>query len=558
MAKNKFYVTTPIYYATAAPHLGSLYSTVLADVAKRYHQLKGQHAFFLTGTDEYGQKVATAAAKAGKEPQEFVDSFIDAYKNMWARYNISYDIFMRTTSHDHKHAVQKWLQNLIDKGDIYKSEYTGWYCTPCESFVTQKEQEDLAQPVTCPDCNRQTTQVSEECYFFKLSAYQDRLLEFYKKHPNFIAPKERLQEVIRFVEGGLKDLSISRTTISWGIPFPGDNRHVTYVWADALNNYITALGYGSDNEERRHNFAYWWPADLQILGKDIVRFHAVYWPAFLMASDLEIPHQLLVHGWLKIGAQKMSKSFGNAVDPQSLADSYGADQIRYYLISKMAITQDSEFSIQAIETMINSELANELGNLVHRISALTDKYNCKQIKAPKKWSPRVVALQKKSAEIAQNYEHYMDQGYFYRAVGAAYDLIKEVNGYFHEQEPWKQAKSSPEDFAETISASLHALHRIGIMLAPVMPHKMDILLQSIGVKVSYDSAKKEKHQEKKLAQTIFGALAQQIQNWFLPMVIEPENFIQFCKTATWNQIYVVKKVPVLFDKIEYEKKEEQA
>ena len=558
MAKNKFYVTTPIYYATAAPHLGSLYSTVLADVAKRYHQLKGEHAFFLTGTDEYGQKVATAAAKAGKEPQEFVDSFIGAYKNMWARYNISYDHFMRTTSHDHKHAVQKWLQKLIDKGEIYKSVYTGWYCTPCESFVTQKEQDDMQQPAICPDCNRQTTQVSEECYFFKLSAYQDRLLDFYKKNPNFIAPKERMQEVIRFVQGGLKDLSISRTTISWGIPFPGDDKHVTYVWADALNNYITALGYGSDDEERRRNFAYWWPADLQILGKDIVRFHAVYWPAFLMASELEIPHQLLVHGWLKIGAQKMSKSFGNAVDPQSLADSYGVDPIRYYLISKMAITQDSEFSIQAIETMINSELANELGNLVHRISALTDKYKYMQVKAPKKWSARVVALQKKSSEIALQYQQYMDQGYFYRAVGVAYDLIKETNGYFHEQEPWKQAKASPEDFYETISASVHALHRIGIMLAPVMPEKMETLLQSIGVNLLYNSDQKQHHVYMQEKQSFLSSLMQSILNLFSSKSNNDKNFIEFCKTASWKQTYFVKKIPVLFDKIEYDKKEEQA
>ena len=557
MAKNKFYVTTPIYYATAAPHLGSLYSTVLADVAKRYHQLKGEDTFFLTGTDEFGQKVATAAAKAGKEPQEFVDSFIDAYKNMWSRYNISYDHFMRTTSTDHKHAVQKWLQKLIDKGEIYKSVYTGWYCTPCESFVTQKEQDDITQPVTCPDCNRQTSQVSEECYFFRLSAYQDRLLEFYKNNPNFIAPKERLQEVIRFVQGGLKDLSISRTTISWGIPFPGDDKHVTYVWADALNNYITALGYGSDDEERRKNFEYWWPADMQILGKDIVRFHAVYWPAFLMASDLQIPHQLLVHGWLKIGAQKMSKSFGNAVDPQSLADSYGVDAIRYYLISKMAITQDSEFSIQAIETMINSELANELGNLLHRISALTDKYNLKEVKAPKKWSVRVIALQKKSAEIAEQYQQYMDQGYFYRAVGVAYDLIKEANGYFHEQEPWKQAKNSPEAFHETISASLHVLHRVGIMLAPVMPEKMDTLLQSIGVKLSYNSGSKQ-HNHKQAKQTFFASLLQTVTSLFLSKSDNSGNFIGFCKSAQWNQKYFVKKIAILFDKIEYDTKEEQA
>jgi methionyl-tRNA synthetase len=553
MVKNKFYVTTPIYYATAAPHLGSLYSTLLADVAKRYHQLKGEHAFFLTGTDEYGQKVATAAQKAGKQPQEFVDSFIDAYKNMWARYNLSYDYFMRTTSPAHKDAVQAWLQKLIDKGEIYKSVYTGWYCLPDESFVTPKDQDQNQTIPLCPDCGRQTTQVSEECYFFKLSVYQDRLLAFYKENPNFIVPKERLQEVIRFVEGGLKDLSISRTTVTWGIPFPGDSKHVTYVWADALNNYITAIGYGSNDAEKQYNFSYWWPADLQVLGKDIVRFHAVYWPAFLMASDLALPRQLLVHGWLKVGAQKMSKSLGNAVDPQYLAETYGADEIRYYLISKMAITQDSEFNIQAIENTITNELANELGNLLHRISALTDKYNFMHVQPPKKWSPRVVALQKKSAAMAEQYEQHMNQQYFYRAVGSAFEFVKEINAYFHEQEPWKQAKHSPEAFKETISASLHALHRIGIMLTPIMPTKMDVLLESIGIKLNYQHNKKQSKTHAGLAQSIFNALSKNMQDWFLPAVTEPENFIEFCKTANWNHTYSVKKVPVLFAKIEPEK-----
>src|SRR3990167_3988935 len=288
---NKFYVTTPIYYVTAKPHLGSLYSTVLADVSARFHKLLGQEVFFLTGTDEHGQKIAQAAAQAGQNPKEFVDSFIKSYQMTWQNYQIEYNRFIRTTDQYHVVAVQAWLQNLIDQGDIYKSQYRGWYCTPDEMFVTEKEYEAGAKQVVCPACGRETQFVSEESYFFRLSNYQEKLLTFYKQNPDFIIPKEKINEVIRFVESGLKDLCISRSTISWGIPFPGDSQHVTYVWADALNNYITAVGYG--DQKRELDFVKWWPADLQILGKDILRFHAIYWPAFLMASNLALPKHLL-------------------------------------------------------------------------------------------------------------------------------------------------------------------------------------------------------------------------------------------------------------------------
>ena len=395
MSKNKFYVTTPIYYVNAAPHLGSLYSTLLADVAARYHRLMGKKVFFLTGTDEHGQKIAESAKKVAKNPKEFVDQFIPVYENMWKMYNIEYTKFIRTTDSYHVQSVQAWLSKLIEQGDIYKGVYTGWYCTPCETFVTEKDQVADAKEVTCPTCLRPCNEISEECYYFKLSAYQDRLLEFLQNNPDFITPKERANEVISFVKEGLKDLSISRTTVSWGIPFPGDSKHVTYVWADALNNYITAVGYGTD-EQQLHQ---WWPADLQILGKDILRFHAIYWPAFLMASGLAMPKKLLVHGWIKIGEQKMSKSLGNAVDPKNLADHYGVDQIRYYLTSKMAITQDSQFSVADIEQCINSELADDLGNLLNRCSTLAEKFNYTKIQAPEQWSKQSLELQKESEKM---------------------------------------------------------------------------------------------------------------------------------------------------------------
>lgn len=477
--KTKFYVTTPIYYITAAPHIGTLYSTVIADAIKRYHELTGEEAFFLTGTDEHGQKIVQAADKAGKDPQSFVDGFVNTYTAMWDRYNLSYDRFIRTTDPDHKQAVQKWLQKLIDQGDVYKDYYTGWYCTPCETFVTEKDQEEGVEIPVCPDCKRETIQISEECYFFKLSKYQDQLLKFYEENPHWITPKERLNEVVSFVKEGLKDLSISRTTISWGIPFPGDDKHVTYVWADALNNYITAIGYGDD--ARADEFAATWPADFQVLGKDILRFHAVYWPAFLMASGFELPKKLLVHGWLNINKEKMSKSKGNAVDPKLLADQYGVDEIRYYLLRKMAITQDSEFAVADIEQSIHSELSNDLGNLLHRFSTLAEKHGCTELAAPVEWNDDCKKLQKLVQKMVEETMIYVAQGFIHRAIAVTWEAINRVNAFIHQQEPWKQVKVDRDLFLQTMSAIGHSLHSIAVMLWPVMPEKMEQLSRSIGM-----------------------------------------------------------------------------
>ncbi|MFA5998855.1 MAG: methionine--tRNA ligase [Candidatus Babeliales bacterium] len=523
MKTNKFYVTTPIYYVTAAPHLGSLYSTLLADVAARYHRMMGQEVFFLTGTDEHGQKVAEAAKKADKNPKEFVDGFIESYTSMWKLYEIEYTKFIRTTDQYHVHAVQTWISRLLKQGDIYKGAYTGWYCTPCETFVTEKDQKDQnpgsaqgfaeAREVTCPSCLRPTNQISEECYFFRLSAYQDKLLQFFEQHSDFITPKERLHEVISFVKDGLKDLSISRTTVSWGIPFPGDSKHVTYVWADALNNYITAIGYGRPETEKDLHF--WWPADLQILGKDIVRFHAIYWPAFLMASGLEMPKKLLVHGWIKVGDAKMSKSLGNAVDPRSLAALYGVDQIRYYLTRKMAITQDSEFSIADIEQCINSELADDLGNLLNRCSTLAEKYSYTTIQGSASWSPESKKLQEQCAKMIQESLSLIEQGFFYRAVNHVWEFINHVNSYFHASEPWKLAAGNPAKFQETIAATVYSLRAIAVMLWPVMPQKMEMLLESIGYTLPEDKA-----------------------------------MISVIENVNWNDSLTIKKIETLFKKYE--------
>lgn len=511
--KNKFYVTTPIYYVTAAPHLGSLYSTLLADVFARYHKLAGQDVFFLTGTDEHGQKVAQAAQKANKQPKEFVDSYIDSYKNTWKLYNLDYTKFIRTTDDYHVKGVQLWLQKLIDQGDVYKDFYKGLYCTPCETFVTERDQLPGQTHINCPSCQRPTIEVSEEAYFFKLSAYQDKLLQFYQDHPDFITPKERAHEVISFVKEGLKDLSLSRKTVIWGIPFPGDQHHVTYVWADALNNYITAIGYG--DTAKAAELAKWWPADVQVLGKDIVRFHAVYWPAFLMASGLAVPKKLLVHGWIKVNDQKMSKSLGNAVDPLHLANTYGVDTIRYYLVRKMAITQDSEFRLTDIEQSMNSELANDLGNLLNRCSTLALKHNISLIEVPKSWSPKSHTLHEEcKAMIAESWD-LVEQGFLYRAVNRIWEFINKTNAYFHEQEPWVQSKSDPQAFNQTIAATVYSLQAIGVMLWPVMPAKMELLLGSVGFEWEKD-----------------------------------EDVIGRLKRSLWNNSCEIKKIDTLFQKIE--------
>lgn len=514
LSRNSFYVTTPIYYVTAKPHIGSLYSTLIADVLARWHILQGKEVFFLTGTDEHGQKIAHAAQAAKNNPKAFVDSFIFAYKDIWSLYNIEYNRFIRTTEADHIMGAQHLVEHLLTTGDIYKDVYNGWYCTPCEAFVTSK---DHVQPI-CPSCSRETNQVTEEAYFFKLSKYQDSLLQFYTMNSDFITPKERFHEVISFVESGLKDLSISRTTVQWGVPFPGDTKHTVYVWVEALANYISAIGYGQ--KDKQGLFNKWWPANIQVMGKDIVRFHAVYWPAILMAAGLALPKRMLVHGWITVNQQKMSKSLGNSIDPELLQKKYGADAVRYYLLRHIAINQDGDFSAIDLERCIESDLANDLGNLLNRVTSLAEKYGIVQVNPPSVWQPQSLRLRDECWNAIEEYGDYMQDGYFHMALARIWKCINAVNAYFHAQMPWKIAETDKIYFTEIIAVTCHSLWIIGILLWPVMPKKMEMLLSSLGVSIKFGT-----------------------------------DIINSLDKNSWHQQFILKKIPTLFHKVEEEPKE---
>lgn len=516
--REKFYLTTPIYYANARPHLGTLYTTVLADTITRINKIAGCKTFFLTGTDEHGQKIAQAAEAAGQEPQVFVDAVAQAFKDVWRLYDIQYDTFIRTTDEYHIKGVQAWIEKLYAQGDIYKGTYTGWYCVPDETFVGVKEP-GQDKPLECPACGRQTVEISEECYFFRLSRYQEQLLDFYRKHPHFITPPERLNEVIAFVEAGLRDLSISRTGVAWGIPFPGDEKHTVYVWADALNNYITAIGYGDPQRVREFNF--WWPADLQIMAKEIVRFHAVYWPAFLIAAGLELPRQLLVHGWIKMGEHKMSKSLGNIIDPVSLAEKYGADSIRHYLVRHMAVTQDSPFTVKDLEARLNADLAHDLGNLLNRMTALAVKNGLTTVPAPAQLGSAELGLRDKLWSMLGDFSIEMEEYYVHRAYAAVWKFVGYANAYFHAQEPWVVAKTDPERFSQIISAACHSLYALAVMLWPVMPKKTEEIFHALGVSFELGP-----------------------------------NHIERLSVDPWMKTFVLKPVPPLFNY--YESEEAQA
>ena len=463
---NKFYLTTPIYYVNARPHIGTTYTTVVADVIARRKRAQGVDTFFLTGTDEHGQKIQRSAEKANCSPQEFTDRMAAQFRALWDRMGLTYDDFIRTTEPRHKRGVQKLFTLLKERGYIYKGSYTGQYCVSDEAFV------DVPPGAPCPDCGRITETVNEENYFFKLSAFERTLLEYYEAHPEFIRPETRRNEVISFVKAGLKDQSVSRTSFKWGIPVPGDENHVIYVWMDALINYISAIGYGSDDPADKAKFEKYWPADLHIVGKEITRFHCVYWPAFLMAAGLPLPKSIVAHGWLLFEESKMSKSRGNIVRAETILDVLGADALRYFLLREVVFGHDGSFSFDALVQRYNSDLANGYGNLVSRTLTMIGKYFDGVVPEATGLQADSIATEAPNAIAAFN--RSIDALDFSRALESAWTMVAAVDGYLTASAPWKQPDSITDEQQRAFRATVlytaaEAIRIITALVYPVIP-----------------------------------------------------------------------------------------
>jgi len=466
-SKKRFYVTTPIYYVNDVPHIGHAYTTIIADAFSRFQKLLGNDVFFLTGTDEHGQKVEKAAAEKGLNPIEWADQVVVRFKNLWKDLNISYDFFIRTTQSFHKEGVQKIFATLQEKGDIYKGIYKGWYCISDEYFLPEDVPLEKGEYKICPDCGKKAGIVSEECYFFKLSAYRDRLLDFYGKNPTFVRPPSRMNEVVSFVRQGLKDLSISRTTVKWGIPVPDDPSHTIYVWFDALHNYLTGIGYDWD----KALFQKFWPATVHLIGKDILRFHAIFWPAFLMAAEFPLPQTVYGHGWWLKDDTKMSKSRGNVLDPYLILNTFGADSLRYFLLREIPIGLDGNFSHEGFIHRVNSDLANDLGNLIQRTLTMIHTYFQGTIEDIEEEQEADKKLRLQFDKVKEKVLNFYQDYAINRALEEVWFYITSVNKYLAENEPWKIAKDNDQRkrLARILYQAASAIRAISYFLFPVMP-----------------------------------------------------------------------------------------
>lgn len=483
---KKFYLTTPIFYPSDNLHIGHTYTTVAADVLKRFKKKQGYDVFFTTGTDEHGQKMAEAAKKAGKTPKEYVDVIVDSIKDLWATLEIDYDKFIRTTDDFHAEVVQDIFLRLYEKGEIYKDKYVGNYCMPCESFWSDTQLEEG----NCPDCGRPVEKKEEESYFFRLSNYTDRILKLYEENPDFVQPSSRMKEMVNnFLKEGLEDLSVTRSSLDWGVKVPFDDKHVIYVWIDALSCYITALGYGSDQDQ---NFRDFWPADVHLVGKEIVRFHTIIWPAILMALDLPLPKEVFAHGWILFENDKMSKSKGNVIYPEPIIELFGIDAFKYFLMREFSFGQDGSFSKKKFIQRLNSDLANDLGNLLSRTTAMIDKYNDSVIVEPKTVEDLDDELSQMAVGVAAKLEAHMERYAFSEALEEIWKLIRRTNKYIDETSPWILAKEDKDRLDTVLYNLAESLRIVSVLIDPFMGKTSREIRTQLGLELenSWEEASK--------------------------------------------------------------------